>query len=118
MHESRFHPDGCDNCGNIAELWHHEETGEALCDPCLLLREPMNDEPGEPDNWPVALSHAANLTTMDDRTLWLFSALRLNLSEQGLAVYAEAGQDRLMDFINKAEDIYRVRRDKAAKESA
>jgi hypothetical protein len=29
-----MHEDGCDNCGTVAELFHNEATGLALCEEC------------------------------------------------------------------------------------
>src|SRR5262245_37078073 len=31
------HPDGCDYCGNVRELYYDEPTGLALCDNCLNM---------------------------------------------------------------------------------
>ena len=113
-----LHPDGCDRCGNVAELYHNESTGLAFCADCDAQQDAEDALDARADGWPRALDVAARLEVRADRVGWLFSALRLELSETGLAVYAEAGQDSLMDFLNKSEDIYRARRDKAAKESA
>ena len=31
---TNYHPDGCDSCGAIADLYHNEATGLAFCDDC------------------------------------------------------------------------------------
>jgi hypothetical protein len=38
-----MHPDGCDHCGRIAELYHNETTGLALCDACDAAQNAADD---------------------------------------------------------------------------
>jgi hypothetical protein len=38
------HKNGCDNCGRLAELYHNEDTGLALCEDCDRATD--RDQPG------------------------------------------------------------------------
>jgi hypothetical protein len=42
-----MHEDGCDNCGQVAELYHNEASGLALCEDCDTAFEAEDDGEAE-----------------------------------------------------------------------
>jgi len=45
--EPQHHPDGCDRCHKVAELYHDETSGLALCDDCTTEADQASEQPEE-----------------------------------------------------------------------